>query len=134
MGALIRLSGFTILLLALAGCAASTEVGTAGEESAAAPPETPALESWNDVASKQAIVDFVTRVSDPASPDFVPEAERIATFDNDGTLWSEQPMYFQVLFAIDRVREMADDHPQWREEQPFKGAIEGDFAAMAASR
>jgi phosphoglycolate phosphatase-like HAD superfamily hydrolase len=91
------------------------------------------LPSWNDGASKDAIVGFVARVTDPSSPDFVPEAERIATFDNDGTLWSENPIYFQVLFAIDRVRELAPDHPEWADTQPFKGAIEGDLEAVAAT-
>jgi len=73
------------------------------------------LPSWGDSAAKEAIVDFVARVNDPASPDFVPEAERIATFDNDGTLWSEKPVYFQLLFAMDRVKTMAPSSrmPAW---------------------
>ena len=91
------------------------------------------LPSWNEGAAKQSILDFVARVSDPASPDFVPAAERIATFDNDGTLWSEKPVYFQLLFAIDRVKAMAAEHPEWKDEQPFKGVLEGDLAAVAAT-
>jgi len=91
------------------------------------------LRSWNDTASKAAIADFVRRVTDPASPDFVPEPERIATFDNDGTLWAERPVYFQVLFALDRVKELASAHPEWRSEQPFKGVLEGDHEAVAAT-
>ena len=91
------------------------------------------LPSWNEGVSKQSIVDFVSRVTDPAGPDFVPEAERIATFDNDGTLWSEQPAYFQLLFAIDRVKALAPDHPEWKTKQPFKAVLDGDMEALAAA-
>jgi len=91
------------------------------------------LPSWADGATRDAIVDFVARVTNPASPDFVPEADRIATFDNDGTLWSEKPAYFQLLFAIDRVRALAGEHPEWKDEQPFKGVLEGDLEAVAAT-
>ncbi|MEN8151998.1 MAG: HAD family hydrolase [Planctomycetota bacterium] len=91
------------------------------------------MPSWNDGEARQRIVDFVARVTDPASPDFVPEAERIATFDNDGTLWSERPVYFQLYFAMDRVRALAAEHPEWKERQPFKGAIEGDMEAVFAT-
>lgn len=91
------------------------------------------LPSWNDGPSKKAILDFVAKVTKEDGPDFVPVAERIATFDNDGTLWSEQPMYFQLLFALDRVKALADKHPEWKEKQPFKAAIEGDHKALAAS-
>ena len=91
------------------------------------------LPSWNDSASKKAIVDFVARVTKEGGPDFVPPPERIATFDNDGTLWSEQPIYFQLAFALDRVKEMAPSHPDWKTKQPFKGVLEGDVKAVAAS-
>ena len=77
-------------------------------------------------------MDFVARVSDPASPAFVPEAERIAVFDNDGTLWSEQPAYFQLLFAVDRVKALAPEHPEWKTKQPFKAVLDGDMEALAA--
>ncbi|MDX1555881.1 MAG: hypothetical protein R3212_07645, partial [Xanthomonadales bacterium] len=70
------------------------------------------LPSWNDGESKSRIIQFVNAVTDPDRPDFVPEPERIATFDNDGNLWSEQPMYFQLLFAMDRIRAMAAEHPE----------------------
>jgi phosphoglycolate phosphatase-like HAD superfamily hydrolase len=100
---------------------------------AAQPPNTrDALPSWNDVDSKSAIIQFVERVTTKNSPDFVPPAERIAVFDNDGTLWSEQPMYFQLAFALDRVKAMAPDHPEWKEQQPFKGVLEGDLKALSA--
>jgi phosphoglycolate phosphatase-like HAD superfamily hydrolase len=91
------------------------------------------LPSWNDGDAKQQILAFVSRVTDQAGPDFVPEPERIATFDNDGTLWSEKPLYFQLLFAIDRIKELAPEHPEWKDKQPFKGVLEGDLAAVAAT-
>ena len=84
------------------------------------------LPSWNDGASKQQILDFVARVTDPNGSDFVPEGERIATFDNDGTLWAENPLYFQLLFAVHRVKALADEHPEWITEQPFKAILEDD--------
>ncbi|CAD74980.1 MAG TPA: haloacid dehalogenase-like hydrolase [Rhodopirellula baltica] len=90
------------------------------------------LASWNDNAAKQSVVAFVERVTDEGSPDFVPVEERIATFDNDGTLWSEQPYYFQLAFALDRVKAMAPDHPEWKTKQPFKGVLEGDLKAVMA--
>ena len=91
------------------------------------------LPSWGDSAAKDAIVDFVARVTNPANPGFVPEEERIATFDNDGTLWSEKPAYFQLLFAIDRVKALAAEHPEWEDQQPFKAVLEGDMEALAAA-
>ncbi|WP_245498418.1 HAD family phosphatase [Rhizobium leguminosarum] len=91
------------------------------------------LPSWNDTASKVAIVSFVEKVTGQGSPDFVPETERIAVFDNDGTLWVEHPMYVQLAFALDRVKTLAPQHPEWKEAQPFKAALEGDMNALAAS-
>lgn len=91
------------------------------------------LPSWNETASKQAIVDFVTAVTDEDSADFVPVEARIATFDNDGTLWVEAPMYTQVLFAIDRVKELAPQHPEWQTTQPFKALLEGDMKTVGKS-
>jgi phosphoserine phosphatase len=88
------------------------------------------LPSWNDGPNKRAILDFVASVTTPGSVNFVPQEERIATFDNDGTLWSEQPMYFQLIFALDRVRELAPQHPEWQEKQPFKSALEGDLKTV----
>ena len=90
------------------------------------------LPSWNDGAQKQAIVAFVTKVSTPGSSDYVPPDERIAVFDNDGTLWSEQPFYFQLFFALERVKNMAPEHPEWRTEQPFRAAIESDMDTLLA--
>jgi phosphoglycolate phosphatase-like HAD superfamily hydrolase len=91
------------------------------------------LSSWNDMASKTAIVGFVERVTKQGSPDFVPPDQRIATFDNDGTLWGEQPLYFQILFAIDRVRALAPQHPEWKDKEPFASLLKGDMKAALAS-
>jgi hypothetical protein len=90
------------------------------------------LPSWNDGAAKKAITEFVARVTKDGA-DFVPPAARIATFDNDGTLWSERPVYFQVAFALDRVKALAPQHPEWKAKQPFKGSLERDMKAVAAS-
>ena len=91
------------------------------------------LPSWNDGATKQSILDFVAAVTREGSPDIVPPAERIATFDNDGTLWVEHPMYTQLAFALDRVKALAPQHPEWKDTQPFKAALEGDMKTLAAS-
>ena len=81
------------------------------------------LPSWNDGATKQGITTFVSRVTTPGGPDFVPPAERIATFDNDGTLWVEQPMYVQFAFILDRVKRLAPMHPEWKTTQPFQAVL-----------
>jgi phosphoglycolate phosphatase-like HAD superfamily hydrolase len=90
------------------------------------------LPSWNDTAPKKAIVTFVEKVTKPGSSDFVPVPERIATFDNDGTLWCEQPMYFQLLFALDRVKTLAPQHPEWKGKEPFASLLKGDMKAALA--
>ena len=95
--------------------------------------QTDALPTWNEGMAKRSLVDFVGRVTQAGGPDYVAPAERIAVFDNDGTLWAEQPTYFQLAFALDRVKALAPLHPEWREVQPFKGIIEGDNAAVAAA-
>lgn len=94
--------------------------------------QTP-LPSWNDGPSRQAIVAFVDAVTKEGGPDYVAPADRIAVFDNDGTLWSEQPLYFQLIFALDEVKTLAPQHSEWKQEQPFKAAIEGDRQALAAA-
>ncbi len=91
-----------------------------------------ALSSWQDTPARAAIVDFVEATTTPTSPRYIPPAERIAVFDNDGTLWSEQPAYFQLLFAVDRVRAMAPQHPEWKDQEPFKSVLAGDMAGLAA--
>ncbi len=91
------------------------------------------LPSWNDGATKQSIINFVARVTTQGGTDFVPEAERIAVFDNDGTLWIEQPMYVQFAFVFDRVKVLAPQNPDWKTKQPFKAILDGDMKALAAS-
>jgi phosphoserine phosphatase len=90
------------------------------------------LPSWNEGPAKQAIVAFVARVTNRSSPDFVAPAERIAVLDNDGTLWSEQPMYFQALFILDRVKALAPQHPEWKEKEPFASILKGDMKGALA--
>ncbi len=90
------------------------------------------LPSWNDGKAKQSIVDFVAKVTKPGSPDFVPAPERIAVFDNDGTLWAEQPMYFQAFFIFDRIKALAPQHPEWKTKEPFASVLKGDVKAALA--
>jgi phosphoglycolate phosphatase-like HAD superfamily hydrolase len=94
--------------------------------------QTDPLPSWNEGAAKQSITHFVTRVTTEGGVDFVQPAERIAAFDNDGTLWTEQPAYFQLMFAVDRVKALAPRHPEWRTQQPFQALLAGDMEAVAA--
>ena len=89
------------------------------------------LPSWNEGPTKSAILDFVARVTREGGPDYVPPAERIAVFDNDGTLWSEQPMYVQLAFGLDRIKAQSPQHPEWKTTQPFKAALEGDAKTLA---
>lgn len=90
------------------------------------------LPSWNEGRAKQSIFDFVQRVTQPGSKDFVPEPERVAVFDNDGTLWAEQPLYFQLVFALERVKTLAAKHPEWKEKEPFKSVLAGDLKGVFA--
>jgi hypothetical protein len=90
------------------------------------------LPSWNETAAKKAVVGFVEKVTREGSPDLVPVAERIATFDNDGTLWAEQPMYFQLVFALDRVKALAPQHPEWKTREPFASLLRGDVKQALA--
>jgi haloacid dehalogenase-like hydrolase len=94
--------------------------------------QTDPLPSWNDGATKESIVAFVRATTTQGSPRFVPPPERIATFDNDGTLWAEQPLYFQLLFALDRVKALAPQHPEWRTEEPFASLLKGDVRKALA--
>jgi len=90
------------------------------------------LASWNDGTAKQSIIDFVAKVTQEGSPDFVPPAERIAVFDNDGSLWAERPMYFQLLFALERVKALAPEHPEWKDTEPFASLLKGDMEGAMA--
>ncbi|EXI78212.1 MAG: haloacid dehalogenase-like hydrolase [Candidatus Accumulibacter appositus] len=120
----IRLRNFLVAVLALAGqLALSTPVAAA---------TTDPLPSWREGPARQAIVKFVQTATDKASAGFVPPAERIATFDNDGTLWTEHPMYTQLAFALDRIRQLAPQHPEWKTQQPFKAVLDNDLEALAA--
>src|SRR5688572_18632342 len=94
--------------------------------------ETNPLASWNDGSTKKAIIDFINKTTKEGSADFIPVADRIACFDNDGTLWSEQPMYFQLAFALDRVKALAPQYPEWKTTQPFKALLEGDLKTALA--
>ncbi len=91
------------------------------------------LASWTDGPDKARIVEFVQQVTDPTSRSYVPPSARIAVFDNDGTLWGEQPMYVQLAFIVDRVKALAPQHPEWRTEEPFKSLLAGDLAGVAAT-
>ncbi|HKO87635.1 MAG TPA: HAD family hydrolase [Burkholderiales bacterium] len=113
-------SAFIALLVALCMCTASAAYS--------ADP----LPSWKDTAPKKAIVAFVKKVSTKGSPDFVSAPERVAVFDNDGTLWAEQPMYFQMLFALHRVGVLAPQHPEWKTEEPFASLLKGDVKSALA--
>ncbi|MCF6225611.1 MAG: haloacid dehalogenase-like hydrolase [Xanthomonadales bacterium] len=119
----IQIPGLALLLF-LTACASQQPV---------VKPVTDPLASWTEGATKQRITEFVNTVTDKTSPDFVPVNMRIATFDNDGTLWAEKPTYFQLLFIIDRVKAMAAEHPEWKTTQPFQAVLENDMAAMKAS-
>jgi phosphoserine phosphatase len=115
-----RMTVFVLLLIAIGVLANSAEAGDP-------------LPSWYEGTTKRSIIDFVNRVTQPGSRDFVVPEQRIATFDNDGTLWSEQPMYFQLFFAIDRVKALAPKNPAWKTQQPFKAVLENDMQALATS-
>lgn len=91
------------------------------------------LPSWNEGSAKEAIVDFVQSTTEENSDFFIPENKRIVVFDNDGTLWSEQPVYFQFMFVIDRIKQLAPDHPEWKDQQPFKAVLEDDMEAVMKS-
>lgn len=93
---------------------------------------TDPLPSWNDGTPRKAIVAFVEKVTKEGSPDFAPASERVATFDNDGTLWAEQPMYFQLLFALDRVKALAPQHSEWKTKEPFASLLKGDVKGALA--
>jgi hypothetical protein len=132
----LPISDVTVVLVVMVlvlGCGQPSPSSQPATTSEATSASADPLPSWNDGGSKKALVDFVARVTQEGSPAFVPVPERIATFDNDGTLWGEQPVYVQVAFALDRVKRLAPQHPEWTQKQPFKGVLEGDLQAVAAS-
>jgi phosphoglycolate phosphatase-like HAD superfamily hydrolase len=115
---IIRRAFFALLFAIIAPCTSARA-------------QTDPLPSWNDGPTKKSITDFVARIIREGGPDLVAVPERIATFDNDGTLWTEQPFYFQLAFAIDRIKTMAPQHPEWKRKQPFRAVLEGDKQALA---
>jgi len=132
-----RRAGWRCLLAASAAVLFTTACGVSAPGTQSAPPVSRAadaaageLPSWNDTAARKAIVEFVRKVTTAGGPDFVPPPARIATFDHDGTLWAEQPIYTQLAFALDRVKALAPQHPEWKRLQPFKGVLEGDLKAV----
>jgi len=133
---LIRWAGTAVLALQLTtlGCARTSDTGATkrAEPGGGAPAAADPLPSWNDTAPRKAIVEFVERVTKPGSPDFVPVPERIATFDNDGTLWAEQPIYVQAQFIVDRVKVLAPQHPEWKTKEPFASLLQGDMKGVVA--
>lgn len=138
----MRKWSLTLVLTALGGCSASpppcpespivpvgltqTPALPEASDSRAAP-----LELWTEGTTRQAIIDFVESVTTAGGKDFVPPEERIAVFDNDGTLWSEQPLYVQLAFTLDRLRQLSEEHPEWKTKQPYKAALEGDLETLA---
>src|SRR5215510_6975038 len=109
-----------LLLFFVIGCSQPQKQNAEQKsESKTIPAQTDPLPSWSDGASKKAIMDFVASVTTKGNKDYVPVEERIACFDNDGTLWSEQPVYFQTLFMSDRIKQLAPQHPEWKKQQPF---------------
>lgn len=127
-GSVIVLAVVAVLLII---CYLPCHKKEAGTQCAAISNTNP-LPSWNNGTVKRAILDFVERTTTENSPDFIPVADRIACFDNDGTLWSEQPFYFQLLFAFDHVKALAPLHPEWKTKQPFKALLEGDMNSLTA--
>jgi phosphoglycolate phosphatase-like HAD superfamily hydrolase len=126
-------AGVVALCCVVVSCNAPPRDAQTAASAASPAASTDPLPSWNESAARKAIVDFVERTTRQGGPDFVAPSERIAVFDNDGTLWSEQPMYFQLAFALDRIKALASQHPEWKTIQPFKGVIEGDIKAVLAS-
>ncbi len=128
MKKIIYILGLTILFGSFISCTSNSESDTKtknqiGENKVQSDP----LPSWNDGTTKEAIISYVEDVTNTESKNFIAIPDRIATFDNDGNLWSEQPAYFQLFFAMDRVKALAADHPEWKTEQPFKAVLEDDM-------
>ncbi|MET0654247.1 MAG: hypothetical protein ABWY94_01580, partial [Pseudoxanthomonas sp.] len=115
----------TIPRLALLLCLATACIGTRAA--------TDPLPSWNETAAKTAIKSFVEDATRTGGADFIPVEQRIATFDNDGTLWAEQPLYFEAFFVFDRIRALAPEHPEWKTTEPYKSALAGDMKGLAAA-
>ncbi|MXV51138.1 haloacid dehalogenase-like hydrolase [Pedobacter sp. HMF7647] len=131
----VKLLAVCLVIWLAAGCKSSPDkqTGSASQDSTATTKTSTSgdpLPSWNDGAVKKSITDYVTDVTKEGSADFIPVRDRIATFDNDGTLWSEQPIYFELFYALDEVKAMAPKHPDWKTKQPFKAVLENNMGEM----
>ena len=120
---------YLLITLVLMSCNTATKEAAPSTPLSVADP----LPSWNEGEVKNSITAFVKKVTDSTSADFIPVKDRIATFDNDGTLWSEQPLYFQFFFVIDRIKALAPQHPEWKTKEPFKSVLAGDMKKALAS-
>lgn len=121
---------FSFIIYCSTACTSNTDNKTASTGSDSSSATADPLPSWNDGAIKKSIIDYVTDVTKQGSSGFIPVQDRIATFDNDGTLWSEQPVYFQLFFALDQVKAMAPQHPEWKNKQPFKAVLDNNMSEL----
>ena len=126
----ITIIGICIFLGSLSSCSQIEKKEVLNEVVSTKTVEMIVLPSWNEGKTKEAIINYVTDVTNPESNNFIPIADRIATFDNDGNLWSEQPAYFQLYFAMYKVKAMASEHPEWKTTQPFQAVLENDMEAL----
>ena len=120
-----------VLFFSVAGCTTNNKGKAKGQTTSTATIDP--LPSWNESKNKTDIINYLVAVTDKNSPDFIPVKDRIATFDNDGTIWSEQPAYFQLFFAIDEIKALAPQHPEWKNTQPFKAVLDNDMKTIAQS-
>jgi len=125
-----KIIAFLILFISLASCKKEVKETTIQTETTIQ--NIDPLPSWNEGINKEAIINYVNDVTTEGSANFIPVADRIATFDNDGTLWSEQPIYFQLFFTMDRIKAMAPEHPEWKNKQPYKAVLDNDMEALMA--
>ncbi|WP_456865828.1 HAD family hydrolase [Galbibacter sp. BG1] len=126
----INIIVLSIFLCSFIACKQNTTEAITEAEVTTVVEQADPLPSWNDGKTKKAIIEYVTDVTTKESANFIPIADRIATFDNDGTLWSEQPIYFQFFFALDRIKTMAPEHPEWKSKQPFKAVLENNMEEL----
>ncbi|MGB1003975.1 MAG: HAD family hydrolase [Salibacteraceae bacterium] len=126
------MGALTVFLMVSIGSCSSPEVAKENQESSTIVVPKDPLPSWNEGETKNAIFNYVSEVTNPENPNYIEVKDRIATFDNDGNLWAEQPAYFQLFFAIDRIKAMAADHPEWKTEQPYQAILEGNMKALMA--
>ena len=128
-----QLFPFVVFVLFLFSCKQNTTIQPVEPNQISENTTIDHLPSWNDTKAKQSIIAFVNEVTDRTSSNYIPVEDRLAAFDNDGTLWSEQPAYFQLFFAIDRVKAMAKDHPEWKNQEPFRSVLNDDMEGVMKS-